>query len=119
MDKIILKDGTIIEIKESSNSSCFQKQFSNPQEYLTTLAQLTPDNLSAYKVLNSAEFVCDNLEKRECLTQTVTVAWDDKGTLAGLDVIFNITNINLADKAITGVNDGQEIHDEVVEKLKE
>lgn len=64
MDKIILKDGTIIEIEESSNSGSFRKQFSDPQEYLTTLAQLTQDNLSTYKVLNSAGFVCTNLEKK-------------------------------------------------------
>ncbi|MFT4005201.1 MAG: hypothetical protein QM683_05990 [Lacrimispora sp.] len=107
MDKIILKDGTIIEIEESSNSDSFRKQFSDPQEYLTALAQLTQDNLSAYKVLNSAGFVCANLEKKECLKQTITVIWDNGGALAGLDVTFNITDVNLVAKDIKDLQEVQ------------
>lgn len=107
MDKIILKDGTIIEIEESSNSGSFRKQFSDPQEYLTTLAQLTQDNLSAYKVLNSAGFVCANPEKKECLKQTIIAIWDNGGALAGLDVTFNITDVNLVAKDIKDLQEVQ------------
>lgn len=108
MDKIKLKNGTVIEIMESSNSGSFRKQFSDLQEYLTTLAQLTQDNLSAYQVLNSAGAVTANPGNKECLTQAVTALWDDDGTLSGLDVTFNITDVDLMAKAIKDLQAGQE-----------
>ena len=117
MDKIKLKNGTTIEIMESSNSGGFRKQFSNPQEYLTTLAQLTQDNLSAYQVLNSAGNVTANPENKECLTQAVTALWDDGGTLAGLDVTFHITDVDMLAKAVKDIQAGQDVQDGAIAEL--
>ncbi|MEY8357316.1 hypothetical protein AALB39_28790 [Lachnospiraceae bacterium 54-53] len=108
MDKIILKDGTIVEIEESSNGNSFRIRFADPQEYLTTLAKLTQDNLSAYQVQNSEGLTSANPENKECLTQTVTPIWIDEGTLAGLDVTFNITDVDMLAKAVKDLQAGQE-----------
>lgn len=117
MDKIKLKNGSEIEIMESSNSSSFRKQFSDPQEYLATLAQLTQDNLSAYQVLNSAGNVTANPENKECLTQTVTATWGDAGALTGLDVTFNITDVDMLAKAVKDLQASQEVQDGAIEEL--
>ena len=108
MDKIILKNGNIIEIEESSNGGSFRKRFADPQEYLTTVAMLTQDNLSAYQVQNSAGLVCANPENKECLTQTVVPLWADDGTLAGLDVTFNVSDVNMLEKAVRDLQAGQQ-----------
>jgi hypothetical protein len=108
MDRIKLKGGTIIEIEESSNGGSFRKCFTDPQEYLTTLAMLTPDNLSAYQVQTSEGLVCANPVNKECLTQTVTPLRADDGTLAGLDVTFNVTDVDMMAKAVKDLQAGQQ-----------
>lgn len=119
MDKIILKNGTIIEIEESSNGGSFRKIFSDPQEYLTTLAMLTPDNLSAYQVQNSDGRVCSNPVNKECLTQNVTALWTDEGTLSGLDVTFNITAVDMLKKAVKDLQAGQQTQDGAIADMGE
>lgn len=126
MDKIKLKNGNIIEIEESSDSGSFRKCFVDPQEYLTTLAMLTQDNLSAYQVQNSSGLVSSNPENKECLTQTVTPVRADDGTLEGLDVAFNITDVDLLAKAVKelwvgqkALQDGQDIQDGAIAELAE
>ncbi|WP_312426394.1 hypothetical protein [Lacrimispora sp.] len=57
--QIKLKDGTIIEIEGSCNGNSFQMRFSDPLEYLTTLAMLNLDNLSVYQVQINKGLVCD------------------------------------------------------------
>jgi len=117
MDKIILKNGNIIEIEESSNGGSFRKRFTDPQEYLTTLVMLTQDNLSVYQVKNSAGLICANPENKECLTQTVVPLWAGDGTLTGLDVTFNVTDVDMLAKAIRDLQAGQEIQDGAIEEL--
>ncbi|MBW4847932.1 MAG: hypothetical protein KZY87_20430 [Lachnospiraceae bacterium] len=119
MDKIKLKDGTIIEIKESSNGGSFRMRFSDPQEYLTTLAMLTQDNLSAYQVQTNEGLVCANPVNKECLTQTVSPLWSDDGTLAGLDVTFVISDVDLLSKAVKDLQAGQETQDGAISDLGE
>ena len=126
MDKIKLKDGNIIEIEESSNGGSFRRRFVDPQEYLTTLAMLNQDNLSAYQVQNSAGLVSANPENKECLTQTVVPLRADDGTLTGLDVTFAITDVDMLAKAVKDLQagqqtlqDGQEIQDGAIAELAE
>lgn len=124
MDKIKLKNGIEIEIEESSNGGSFRKAFSNPVDYLTTLAQLTEDNLSAYQVLNSGGNVTGNPENKECLTQTVTPIRGEDGALIGLDVTFNISDVDMLAKAVRDLQagqqvltEGQEVQDEAITEL--
>lgn len=119
MDKIILKDGTRIEIEESSNGGSFRKQFVDPQEYLTTLAKLTQNNLSAYQVQNAAGLTCANPENKECLSQEVTALWAENGAIVGLDVIFHITDVDLQARAIKDLQASQEVQDGAIVELAE
>jgi hypothetical protein len=119
MDKIILKDGTIIEIKESSNGDSFRKTFTDPLEYLSTLEKLTQENLSAYQVQNSEGLTCANPVNKECQTQTVISLWSDDGTLDGLDVTFNITNVDMLAKAVKDLQTGQQTQDGAITDLGE
>lgn len=108
MDKIILKDGTIVEIKESSNGGSFRMYFLDPQDYLTTLAKLTQDNLSAYQVQTAEGLTSARPENKECLNQTVAPIWTEDGTLGGLDVTFYITDVDMLAKAVKDLQAGQE-----------
>lgn len=119
MDKIILKDETIIEIEESSNGGGFRKIFTDAQEYLTTLEKLTPENLSAYQVQNSEGLTCANPVNKECLTQNVTALWSADGILAGLDVTFNITDVDMLAKAVRDLQAGQQTQDGAITDLGE
>ena len=109
MDKIILKDGTIVEIKESSNGGSFRMHFLDPQDYLTILAKLTQDNLSAYQVQTAEGLTSARPENKECLNQTVTPIWTDEGTLGGLAVTFYITDVDMLAKAVKDLQAGQEV----------
>ncbi len=108
MDKIKLNNGNILEIEESSNGGSFRMHFADPQKYLITLAMLTQDNLSAYQVQTSDGLVCANPVNKECLTQTVTPLRADDGTLAGLDVTFNVTDVDMLAKAVKDLQAGQQ-----------
>ena len=126
MDKIKLKDGTIIEIEESSNGGSFRICFEDPQEYLITLARLTQDNLSAYQVQTSEGLTSANPINKECLSQAVTPIRTDDGALVGLDVIFNITDVDMLAKAVKdlqagqqALQEGQEIQDGAIAELAE
>lgn len=119
MDKIILKNGDNIEIEESSNGGNFRKTFTDTQEYLTTLEKLTPENLSAYQVQNSEGLTCANSVNKECLTQNVTALWSADGILAGLDVTFNITNIDMLAKAVRDLQAGQQTQDGAISDMGE
>lgn len=119
MDKIILKNGDNMEIEESSNGGSFRKTFTDTQEYLTTLEKLTPENLSAYQVQNSEGLTCANLVNKECLTQNVTAIWSADGILAGLDVTFNITNIDMLAKAVRDLQAGQQTQDGAIAEMGE
>ena len=119
MDKIILKNENIIEIEESSNGESFRKIFSDTQEYLTTLEKLTPENLSAYQVQNSEGLTCANPVNKECLTQNVTALWSADGILAGVDVTFNITDVDMSAKAVRDLQAGQQTQDGAITDLGE
>lgn len=119
MDKIILKNGTIIEIEESSNGDSFRKTFTDPLEYLSTLEKLTQENLSAYQVQNSEGLTCANLVNKECLTQFVISLWSDDGTLDGLYVTFNITDVDMLTKAVKDLQTSQQTQDGAITDLGE
>lgn len=119
MDKIILKDETIIEIEESSNGVGFRKIFTDPRDYVTILDKLTTENLSAYQVQNDVGLVCSNPVNKECLTQNVTTLWSADGILDGLDVTFNITDVDMLAKAVRDLQVGQQTQDGAITDLGE
>jgi hypothetical protein len=117
MDKIILKNGTVIEIEESSNSGNFRKAFTSAQEFISVLEELNQDNLSSYQIQNAAGLVCANPENKECLTQNVTAVWTDDGVLSGLDVTFYITDVDMRAKEINELQQDLAIHSEAISEL--
>lgn len=109
MDKYILKDGSIIEFEEGSNTNSFTKKFKTQEEYISTLKLLKKANLEKYQIQNSSGLVGANPENKECLSHNVETVWDSEGNIIQWIVSFNITDVDMINERISSLEDTTDI----------
>ena len=117
MDKYILKNGVEIDVEEGGTENCFTKKFTNVNEYIDVLTQLTEDNLSEYYIKNSYGERSAVYRNKKCSFSNVTHIFDITGKLSELNVNFVISNVNMILKEIRELKVSQAVQDETIAGL--
>lgn len=116
-DRIVLKDGTVLEIEQSSNSGEFTMSFSGLAEFAETLQKLSQDNLSEYQVQNQEELTVARPVNKECLHVSAGLTWDKAGAVSGVSATFDITDVDMIRKRLDAMEAGQEVQDGAILEL--
>lgn len=111
MEKVVLKDGTEIEIINGATENCITVECSTLEEMGTIAGQLTDENLEQYKILNSAGLECCTLENKHLNSFTV---YPDKG-----QVQFNLADADMVAKRLEVLEETQEVQDMAITELAE
>lgn len=111
MEKILLKDGTEIEIINGATENCIITECSNLEEVGTIADQLTEENLEEYKILNSAGLECCTITNKYLESFTV---YPNKG-----QVQFNLADVDMIAKRLANLEETQELQDTAITELAE
>lgn len=109
MEKIILKDGSEIQINDGATENIFVVPYENESEISTMVSNLTVDNLSEIKLYNSSEVLCTTILNKKLSTYITNV---DEKTVA-----FNLKDVSELEKRIIELETTQELQDEAITEL--
>lgn len=118
-DKIVLKDGTVIEVNQAGNTDMFQMSITSMEELQTVLDKLTPDNLEQYQIQNQAGAVVANPVNKECLSCSLDLIRNDSGVITEITATFVITDMDMIAKAIRELRESQEVQDGAIIEIAE
>lgn len=111
MEKVVLKDGTEIEIINGATENCITVECSNLEELGTIADKLTEENLEEYKILNSAGLECATIENKHLES---IIIYPDKGQTQ-----FNLTDVDMVAKRLEALEETQEVQDMAITELAE
>lgn len=117
-EKIVLKDGTEIEIENGASQNCIQVMLTDLDGFAELHAKFTENNLESYQIKNADGLICARLENKY-LDETVVKKRDD-----GYLISFNLDDVDMVQKQLAsltdemyGVKAGQEIQDGAIADL--
>lgn len=113
-DKIILKDGTELEIEQSSSTGTFTMEFANMGEFQTTVTKLNQANLEAYQVQNQEGLTITRPHDKECLHCDLRFEWDDADSIINVTAYFNVTEVDKIAKAVREMQGKQAVQDKEI-----
>ena len=111
MEKIILKDGTEIEILNGATENVIVVGATTHEEIVGLVDKLTEENLEEYTLLNSDGEECAMFENK-CLD--CYVVYPNKG-----QVQFNLMDVDVVAKRLAALEETQEMQDEAIIELAE
>lgn len=109
MEKLVLKDGTELEILNGATENTLTMQLTeeNTSEKLT--AAMTEENLEEYKILTASGVECTTIKDKYVKTYTVNT---EENTIR-----FNLADVDTVSKRLTELEAGQELQDEAIMEL--
>lgn len=111
MEKVVLRDGTEIEICNGAVENCITATYSTLEDVAVIVGKLTEDNLEEYKILNSAGLECCTLTNK-CL-ESFTVYPNTSRA------VFNLVDVDMIAKRLAGLEETQELQDAAITELAE
>lgn len=108
MEKIVLKDGTEIEILNGATENCIKVSCSTT-EAAEIAKKLTDNNLTEFSILTEDEQVCTILKDKQLDKYTVY--------LAGGVAEFVFKDVDTVSKRLTELEATQEMQDEAITEL--
>ena len=109
MEKVVLKDGTEIEILNGATENSFSVLCCTNEEVTEIVNKLTEENLSEYKILAEDGTECTTLADKYVKSYTVNT---EENT-----VRFDLADVDTVSKRLTELEAGQELQDEAIMKL--
>ena len=109
MEKVILKDGTEIEILNGATENIIVVEASKNEEIVELVDKLTEENLEEYTLFNSDGEECAVFENK-CLDCYVVYPY--KG-----QVQFNLMDVDMVAKRLVALEETQEMQDEAITEL--
>ena len=103
-DKIVLKDGTVIEIEQSSSSGTFQISIADVSELAEVVRSLTPDNLSQYQVINQDGLTVARPQDKECRKCELNFAWNNDSVVE-IVVTVELTDVDVVAKRLADLEE--------------
>lgn len=111
MEKIILKDGTEIEISNGATENIIVVEAAEHAEVAEIVEKLTEENLEKYTLLNSDGEECATFENK-CLD--CYVVYLGKG-----QVQLHLADVDMVAKRLAALEKTQEMQDEAITELAE
>lgn len=110
-EKIVLKDGTEIEIENGAVENCIQVVIPDLDAFKATHGKFTEENLESYKIKNADGLTCANLRNKYLKNAVVEQAE------GGFLVSFNLADVDMVEKRLLALETGQEVQDGAIDDL--
>lgn len=111
-DKLILKDGTIIELEAGASLAALQVQATDRAAMAATWAQLTPENLVEVQVQNCDGLTVGNYTDVIFVSETSIVATD-----GSVLTTYSLREKTADEKRLDALERGQDVQDGAITEL--
>lgn len=115
-DKLILKDGSIIELEAGTSLAALTVICADKATMIANWDKLTPDNLSIVSVQNGAGLTVGNYSDLVRMEPNLTATELADGTIK---VVFGLREKTTIEKDIDAIKMGQEVQDGAIVELAE
>lgn len=119
-EKIVLADGTEIEIENGAVESCVQVMLPDLDGLKALYEKFTEDNLENYKIQNADGLTCANHSNKYLKSALVEKKED------GFIISFNLADVDMLEKRVAAIEaqqadikSGQELQDGAIAELGE
>lgn len=111
-DKLILKDGTIIELEAGASLAALQVQATDRSAMAATWAQLTPENLTEVQVQDGNGLTDWNYTDLVLVSETSVVAAD-----GSVLTTYSLREKTAEEKRLDALEAGQDVQDGAITEL--
>lgn len=111
-DKLILKDGTIIELEAGASLAALQVRSTDRTAMAATWAQLTPENLAEVQVQDGNGLTDWNYTDLVLVSETSVVAAD-----GSVLTTYSLREKTAEEKRLDALERGQYVHDGAIEDI--
>lgn len=108
MEKVVLKDGTEIQIADGASGNCITVPFTEA-EVSGIVANFTQDNLAEFKIYNASGVLCTTITNKKLKTYTTNL--EEK------TVTLNLEDVSELESRIAELEATQEMQDEAIAEL--
>lgn len=109
MEKVVLKDGTELQISNGATQNCITVECSTLEEVEVITEKLTEENLEEYKILNSSGLECCTIQNKHLESFTV---YPNTG-----QVQFHLKDVDMVAKRLDALETTQEVQDMAITEL--
>lgn len=109
MEKVVLKDGTGLEIQNGATENTLTMQLTEENTLEKLVATMTEENLSEYKILTESGIECTTIKDKYVKSYTVNT---EENT-----VRFHLADVDLIAKRVAELEATQEMQDEAIMEL--
>ncbi len=110
-EKIVLKDGTEVEIKNGAVENCLQVTLPDLDGFKELHGKFSETNLENYTIKNAAGLTCANYENKHLESALV------KQRKNGFLISFNLADVNMLEKRVATLETGQDVQDGAIDDL--
>lgn len=110
-EKIVLKDGTEIEIENGAVENCIQMVLPDLDAFKTVHEKLTESNLESYIIKNAAGLTCAIIDNKRLVNSVVVQTKDS------IHVAFNLADVDMVSKRLDALEASQDLQDGAITDL--
>lgn len=111
MEKILLKDGTELEICNGATENTLTMELTEENSVEKLVAVMSEENLEEFKILTESGEECTTIKDK--YVKTYTVNTEEK------TVKFNLANVDIMTKRLVALEETQALQDEAITELAE
>ena len=111
MEKVVLKDGTELEIQNGATENTLTMQLTEENTLEKLVATMTEENLAEYKILTESGVECTTVKDKYVKSYTVNT---EENT-----VKFNLADVDIISKRLAELEATQALQDEAITELAE
>lgn len=109
MEKVVLKDGTELDILNGATENTLTMQLTEENTLEKLIAAMTEENLEEYKILTVSGVECTTIKNKYVKSYTVNT---EENT-----VKFNLADVDTVSKRLAELEATQEMQDEAITEL--
>lgn len=109
MEKVVLKDGTEIEICDGAAENCIAVPFTEETEVAGIVGNFTPENLKKFKIYNASGVLCTTITNKKVKSYTTNL---EENT-----VTLNLEDVSELENRVAELETTQELQDEAITEL--
>lgn len=111
IEKIVLKDGTEIEIENGAVENCIQVKLPDLDRFKDLYEKFSESNLESYKIQNAEGLTCATYENKYMKNALVEQTKDN------IHVAFNLADVDMVSKRLDALEAGKELQDGAIADL--
>ena len=109
MEKVVLKDGTDLEIYDGASENCIAVPFTEETEVAGIVENFTLENLAEFSIYNASNVLCTTITNKKLKTYTTNL--EEK------TVTLNLEDVSELENRVVELEKTQEMQDEAITEL--